>query len=108
MLRWGQPSDTLPPDHPAWELEAHYLALAFADFVCTLSPQRIVVGGGVMKQAQLFPRVRAQVQKLLNGYVHSPEILERIDNYIVPPALGDRAGVLGALALAEQSATRMQ
>jgi fructokinase len=98
--RWGQPGDTLPPDHPAWPLEAHYLALALVSFICTLSPQRIIVGGGVMNQPQLFPRVRAKVQGFLNGYVQAPEILEQIDTYIVPPALGGRAGVLGAIALA--------
>lgn len=58
------------------------------------------IGGGVMNQQQLFPLVRKQVQELLNGYVQAPEILERIDTYIVPPALEGRAGVLGAIALA--------
>lgn len=101
--RWGQKAETLPPDHPAWALEARYIALALADFVCTLSPQRIILGGGVMAQAQLFPLVRAETLRLLNGYVQSPAILQRIDEYIVPPGLGGRAGVLGALALAENS-----
>jgi fructokinase len=70
------------------------------NFICTLSPQRIIIGGGVMQQPQLFPLVRVQVQHLLNGYMSAPEIVEQIDGYIVPPALGSRAGVLGALALA--------
>ncbi|MBI1877334.1 MAG: ROK family protein [Chloroflexi bacterium] len=70
--------------------------------ICILSPQRIVLGGGVMEQAQLFPLVRRKTQELLNGYVQSPEIIEQIDRYIVPPGLGSRAGVLGAIALAEQ------
>lgn len=102
--RWGQPPETLPADHPAWELEAHYLALALTNFICTLSPQRVVMGGGVMEQAQLFPLIRQKVQQLLNGYVQAPAILEEIDDYIVPPALGRRAGVLGAIALAWQVA----
>jgi fructokinase len=72
--------------------------------VCTLSPQRIILGGGVMAQPQLWPLVRAETQRLLNGYVQSPAILEAIDSYIVPPALGAQAGVLGALALAERAA----
>jgi fructokinase len=100
--RWKCSAKELPADHPAWELEAKYLALALANFVCTLSPQRIVLGGGVMSQAQLFPLIRRKVQALLNGYVQSPVILEQIDQYIVPPALGGRAGVLGAIALARQ------
>jgi fructokinase len=100
--RWGQRAETLPFDHPAWALEAHYLALGLVNFICTLSPQRIIMGGGVMEQPQLFPLIRRKTQELLNGYVQSPEILERIDQYIVPPGLGHRAGVLGAMALAEQ------
>lgn len=98
--RWGQSAKTLSPDHPAWPLQVHYLALALVNFICTLSPQRVIIGGGVMNQAQLFPLVRAEVQALLNGYVQAPEILDHIDQYIVPPALGGRAGVLGAIALA--------
>lgn len=101
--RWGQPAETLPAHHPAWELEAQYLALALNNFICTLSPQRIVMGGGVMEQPQLLPLVRQKVQELLNGYVQAPEILERIDDYIVPPGLGAKAGVLGAIALAQRA-----
>ncbi|MFQ5857648.1 MAG: ROK family protein [Anaerolineae bacterium] len=100
--RWGQPPETLPADHPAWALEAHYLGLALNNFICTISPQRIVMGGGVMKQPHLFPLVRQKAQELLNDYVQAPEILARIDKYIVPPGLGGRAGVLGAIALAQQ------
>ncbi|MBN1428056.1 MAG: ROK family protein [Anaerolineae bacterium] len=99
--RWNARAETLPLEHPAWALEAHYLGLALSDFICMLSPQRIILGGGVMSQLHLFPLVRAKVQELLNGYVQSPRILEEIDAYIVPPALGAQAGVLGALALAE-------
>lgn len=98
--RWGQRAETLPPEHPAWDLEAHYIALGLATWICTLSPQRIILGGGVMRQAHLFPRIRAQVLALLNGYIQAPEILDRIAEYIVPPALGGDAGVLGAIALA--------
>jgi fructokinase len=101
--RWGQPGATLPPDHPAWELEAHYLALGLVNFITTLSPQRIIMGGGVMGQAQLYPLVRRNVQALLNEYVQAPQILEGIDAYIVPPGLGNLAGVLGAIALAEEA-----
>jgi fructokinase len=101
--RWGQSPETLPADHPAWPLEAHYLALALVNLVCTVSPQRIVMGGGVMKQRQLFPLIWREVLALLNGYVQAPKILDDIEHYIVPPGLGSRAGVLGAIALAERS-----
>ena len=100
--RWGRPGPTLPPDHPAWPLEAHYLALGLVNFIVVLSPQRVIMGGGVMKQGHLYPLIRREVQELLNGYIQAPEILDRIDEYIVPPALGDEAGVLGAIALAQQ------
>jgi fructokinase len=101
--RWGERAETLPADHPAWELEAHYLALALANLICVLSPQRIIVGGGVMNQAGLFPLVHQKVQALLNNYIQSPAIRTEISGYIVPPALGDRAGVLGTIALAQQA-----
>ena len=101
--RWGQKAETLPPDHPAWDLEAHYIALALQSLICTLSPQRIIIGGGVAQQPQIMPLVRQKTQAALNGYVQSPAILENIDTYIVPPALGGRAGVLGAIALAQQA-----
>ena len=101
--RWGRPAENLPVDHPAWVLEADYLALALTNLICTLSPQRIILGGGVMKQSTLLPAIRRRVQALLNGYIQSVQMLENIHEYIVPPQLGDRAGVLGALALAERA-----
>ena len=105
--RWGQRGEMLPPDHPAWALEAHYLALGLANFICVVSPQRIIMGGGVMRQRHLFPLIRAEVRTILNGYIDSPEILEDNDAYIVPPGLGRRSGVLGAIALAQQTASRI-
>jgi fructokinase len=101
--RWGHLAEDLPADHPAWELEAQYLALGLANLICTLSPQRIILGGGVMQRIGLFQMVRRNVQQVLNGYLQVPAVLERIDQYIVPAALGDRAGVLGAIALAKMA-----
>jgi fructokinase len=101
--RWGQKAETLPPDHPAWDLEAHYIALALRSFICTLSPGRIILGGGVMQQAQLLPLIREKTLATLNGYVQSAQILERIDEYIVPVALEGKAGILGAFVLAERA-----
>lgn len=97
--RWGKPGDKLADDHPAWALEAHYLAHALMIYTLVLSPERIILGGGVMGQKQLFPLIRGKVQDYLNGYVQSPAILEGIDSYIVPPGLGSKAGVLGSMAL---------
>ena len=104
--RWGEPGEALPDDHPAWQLEAHYLALGLTSIICVLSPQRIILGGGVMERAFLFPMIRAEVQDLLSGYIPVPAITEDIDAYIVPPTLGGRAGVLGAIALARRALPR--
>lgn len=102
--RWGvAAARELPPDHPAWTLEAHYLALGLATLVCTLSPRRIVMGGGVMDQRHLFPAVRRELARLLNGYISVRALSDEIDRYVVPPQLGDRSGVLGALVLAERA-----
>jgi fructokinase len=101
--RWNVSSAMdLPFDHFAWDLEAEYLGYAMANCIFNTSPQRIIIGGGVMKNKNLYAKVRAKVQEYLNGFIKHKAILEDIDNFIVPPALGDDAGVLGAIALAEQ------
>ena len=104
--RWGSKGQTLPPDHKAWELEATYLALGVANLVFTLSPQRIILGGGVMHQPGLFPAIRRKVLGLLNGYIRVDKITEQIDQYVVPAQLGDNSGVLGGIALAVQAAAQ--
>lgn len=104
--RWGQKAETLPPEHPAWDLEAHYIALALANFIYTLSPQRIILGGGVCEQKFLLPMIHQNVKEILNGYVQSPAVNQNISTYIVPPALGNRSGMLGAIALAQQADER--
>jgi fructokinase len=98
--RYGERGEKLPVDHPAWELLAEYISLALHNFICILSPERIILGGGVMEQEQLLQMTRHKVQELLNGYIPVKEILEQIDSYIVRPQLGNRAGVLGAIAIA--------
>ena len=104
QARWGEPPPQLPSNHPAWLLEAQYLAAGLATWVCTLSPRRILMGGGVMRQDHLFSLMRAELARLLNGYIQHRALLEQMDDYVVPPKLGDRAGVLGALVLAERAA----
>ncbi len=101
--RWETAAQNLTPEHRAWELEAEYLALACQSLACILSPQRIILGGGVMDQGHLFPLVRARTLELLNGYVQSPAILDHIDQFIVPPGLGNKAGVSGCIALGQQA-----
>ena len=99
--RWGRSAEEIA-DESAWLLEAEYLALGLQNVICTISPQKIILGGGVMKEPALLPHVRSRVQALASGYFDAPELGAAIDEYIVPPALGDRAGVLGALELARR------
>ena len=106
--RWGIPAPELPIDHPAWALEAHYLALGLANWVCTLSPKRIVLGGGVMRKEWLFSLIRTELVRLLNGYVQTTELTTNLDEYVVPAKLGNRAGIVGALALAHQAYQEQQ
>jgi fructokinase len=103
QARWGSPAGVLPPEHPAWALEVHYLALGLVNLTVTLSTKRILLGGGVMQQPHLFELIRKEFARLLNGYVRHPDIMSGLDDYIQPPHLGPRAGVLGALVLAESA-----
>jgi fructokinase len=99
--RWGRPPQELDGNDEVWELEARYLALGLVSVICVLSPQRIVIGGGVGTVPGLLALVRPQVVALLNGYLNSVAVGDGIVDYITPPALGSRSGVLGAIALAE-------
>jgi fructokinase len=104
--RWGRPGEELSGDPAVWELESEYLALGLMNIVCTLSPKRIVIGGGVTKQSTLLSLVRRRLQELAAGYFDAPELTlpQAVDRYIVPPGLGDQAGVLGAIELARMAA----
>ncbi|MDB6139459.1 MAG: Fructokinase [Verrucomicrobiaceae bacterium] len=97
--RWGIRGEDMPGDHPALEEVAETLAYGLVNVILTLSPKRIILGGGVMKQKGLMESVRSHTVRLLNGYVHASQIIYEIDHYIVPPGLGDRSGICGALAL---------
>jgi fructokinase len=96
--RYGKPAEQLD-DQAAWALEARYLAMGIMNAVLTVSPERVVLGGGVVKSG-LLPIVRTQVKELISGYIELAGEVGNIDHFIVPPALGDQAGVLGALHLA--------
>ncbi len=102
FARWKTDARNLPQGHPAWNLEADYLGQAVTQWILTLSPETIVLGGGVMQQLHLFPLIRRNVRNLLNGYLPLPQILDLPESYIRPPALGDRSGISGAFALAAQ------
>ena len=101
--RWGRKAYELPPEHEAWDLEADYLAQMCANAVCAFSPEKIILGGGVMQQKHLFPLIRQKTQALLNGYVQAEAVLGGIDDYITEPGLGTRSGATGALLLAREA-----
>ena len=94
--RWGLNGAELKNRPEVWELEAYYLSQAIMAYILILSPKRIILGGGVMKQEQLFPLIREKTAALLNGYAALPAL----DSYIIPPALGDDQGIIGATQLA--------
>jgi fructokinase len=98
--RWRLAPERLPNDHPAWRLEAEYLALGLLNIVLVASPQRVIVGGGVVESRPLLKLIRPRLGELVAGYLETPLLGERVDSYLVSPQLGDRAGVLGAIALA--------
>jgi fructokinase len=99
--RWDADPAQLGDDHPAWALEAEYVALGILNIVMIFSPHRVIVGGGVMERPGLTERVRAHLVELVGGYLESPQLAERVDDYVVAPELGDDAGVLGAIAMAQ-------
>ena len=99
--RWGVRPEALELGHPGWALEADYLALGILNLTLVASPERVIVGGGVLGHPALLGMVRERLPGLLGGYLEAPELRSEIDRYLVPPQLGDRAGVLGAIALAQ-------
>lgn len=104
--RWGVKADSLPADHPAWEEVANVMGHALVNLSLTLSPKRIILGGGVMSQTHILPMIRGQVHKLNNHYLRVPEMDRLLDDFIVAPGLGGNSGLLGALALGKYELDR--
>ncbi|MHB8131280.1 MAG: ROK family protein [Mobilitalea sp.] len=98
--RWNKKAYELKDLAEVWEMEAFYIAQGLVDFILTLAPHKIILGGGVMHQEQLFPLIRSKVAELLNGYVKTSQ-LENLDTYIVPASLNDNQGIMGCLQLAK-------
>ena len=103
IAAWGQSLSHLPDDHPAWEVEAAYLGQLCATLVLTVAPQRIVLGGGVMKQQRLFPMIRERVARDLAGYIAPLDDPLALDRLIVPPACVEPPGLVGAYGLARRA-----
>jgi len=104
--RLGLTGANVPENDAFWGIEADYIASALMNYILVLSPKKIILGGGVMQRRFLFAKIRQRVQELLNKYVASASVLENIDDYIVPPGLGNQSGSLGAIALAMQLTAR--
>lgn len=101
--RWGKKGIELADRPEVWEMEGFYLAQALMQYALILSPKKIILGGGVMKQTHLFPIIHKHFTALMKEYVVLPEYLDSINEYIVPPGLGDKAGIIGSLLLAEKA-----
>ena len=99
QARWGKPGAELADRKEVWELEAYYLAQAICSYIMILSPERIIIGGGVAHQEQMMPMIRAEVLRQMGGYI-AAKGMQDLDNYIVLPSLNDNQGILGALKLA--------
>ena len=98
--RWNVTAESIDKDHVAWELEAEYISYAISNLILTISPQKIILGGGVMHQNFLFPMIRTKVKKILNKYIKSVFLEDQIQALITSPILGDDSGIIGALELA--------
>lgn len=101
--RWNIKGEELQERQEVWDLEGFYLAQALMQYVLILSPKKIILGGGVMKQKQIFSYIYKYIQQLLNNYIVYPELSTSINDYIVPPGLKENAGIVGALLLAKQA-----
>ncbi|MEG1678273.1 MAG: ROK family protein [Clostridia bacterium] len=101
--RIGGDARDLPDDHPTFDIEAYYLAQMCVNLILTLSPERIILGGGVMQRQSLFPKVRKEVLRLLNGYVQTPQVLAHMDEYIVAPKLFPVSGLVGSYLIGKKA-----
>jgi fructokinase len=107
QARTGRKAAELPPDHAAWGMVAHTLGWLFHNLVLSVVPERILVGGGVIAgQPLLLPRVRSALLASLGGYAHAAHIARAPQEFLTAPALGERSGRLGAIAIAQQAFNR--
>lgn len=95
--RWKDKGTNLSENNKVWMIEAYYLAQAIYNFSLITSPEKIIIGGGVMKQKQLYPLIKVELEKINKKYIKLPNL----DDYIVPPELRDNAGIIGCYELAK-------
>jgi fructokinase len=101
--RWRMPADEIPQEHVAWDLEGEYIAYALSNLICTVSPEKIILGGGVMHRYYLYDIVRAKTVQIMNNYIRSKYLEESVGDYIISPRWKNESGLMGALCLAYQS-----
>lgn len=101
--RWGKKAADLSDITQVWELEGYYIAQALSQYILILAPEKIILGGGVMNQRQVFAYIYQYVPKIMNSYLDFSELSESISDYIVPPCLGGNAGIIGTFVLADQA-----
>jgi len=97
--RVGRDPAGLEPDDPVWDLAGGYLGQLCAALALIVSPQRIVLGGGVGRRPKVLEAARRSLAVQLAGYLARPGT-EDMESFLVAPALGADAGLYGALALA--------
>ena len=101
--RWHKSARELYDNKEVWELEAHYISEALVNCILCYSPERIILGGGVMHNEKLIDLIRVKVVEKMNNYIKKDEIIKYIDEYIVLPGLKDDAGIIGAIELGKRS-----
>jgi fructokinase len=101
--RWRMPAEEIPQDHMAWDLEGEYIAYALSDLICTVSPEKIILGGGVMHRYYLYDIIRTKIVQIMNNYIRSKYLEESIGDYIISPRWKNESGLMGALCLAYRS-----
>lgn len=105
LARTGKRGDELTPDDKVWKFISYYIAQAICDYIFVISPQKIILGGGVMQQEFLFPMIREEVRKQMNGYISTKQ-MQDLDNYIVPASLHGDQAIMGCMKLAYDEAIR--
>jgi len=98
--RWGIKGEDLPPEHEAWDLEAHYLAVGVSNIILTMAPRRVILGGSVMTVPRLIDKVRDKIGVVANGYIIKEKNIGLLDNLVTLPGLGEYSGRFGSIALA--------
>lgn len=103
--RWNKKANLLAENEEVWEMEGYYIAQALITYILTLSPEKIILGGGVLKQRQLLPIIYKHVKELNKGYVAFEQLEDRILDYIVTPGIEGLSAIKGGFYAAKNKLT---